>query len=289
MKACFAIFLLLTLCFSNLLFAQPLNNSFENWNTLDPVDWLSSDELYGGTFDGIIQSSDAHEGSFSARLEVIDIGGGLGSMPYLWSIDDAGSLHPVTQKYGSLKGWYKFSPQGNDILYVGVVMFDSDSSAIGAGVFIQSNQVTSWTEFEAPIYYNPGSPNPIQVLINIYIADSTGQINVGTFALIDQLSFSGPSSVEQISGLPMDFNLSQNYPNPFNPTTNIEYSIPEASFVQLKVYDVLGNEVATLVNEEQSAGIYRADFSGTDLASGLYIAKLQAGNYSKTIKMSLLK
>lgn len=97
------------------------------------------------------------------------------------------------------------------------------------------------------------------------------------------------SAVEQISGLPKDFTLSQNYPNPFNPSTKIDYSIPEASFVQLKVYDILGNEVVTLVDEEQSAGSYRADFSGVDLASGLYIAKLQAGNYFKIIKMSLLK
>jgi hypothetical protein len=97
------------------------------------------------------------------------------------------------------------------------------------------------------------------------------------------------SDVEKISGLPQDFNLSQNYPNPFNPSTKIEYSIPEASFVQLKVYDILGNEVSTLVSEEQSAGSYRADFSGANLSSGMYIAKLQAGNYTKTIKMTLLK
>jgi hypothetical protein len=97
------------------------------------------------------------------------------------------------------------------------------------------------------------------------------------------------SDVEQISGLPQDFSLSQNYPNPFNPTTKIEYSLSEQSLVQLKVYDILGNEVATLVNEEQSAGSYRADFNGAGLSSGLYIAKLQAGNYTKTIKMSLLK
>jgi serine protease len=63
----------------------------------------------------------------------------------------------------------------------------------------------------------------------------------------------------------------------------------EASFVYLKVYDLLGNEVATLVNEEQSAGSYRADFSGAGLSSGMYIAKLQAGNYTKTIKMTLMK
>jgi len=102
-------------------------------------------------------------------------------------------------------------------------------------------------------------------------------------------NLSSASDVEQISGLPQNFNLTQNYPNPFNPSTNINYSIPEESFVQLKVFDILGNEVTTLVNEEQSAGTYRADFSGANLSSGMYIAKLQAGNYTKSIKMTLLK
>ena len=108
---------------------------------------------------------------------------------------------------------------------------------------------------------------------------------------IDWYDWNTPFStdVEQISGLPQDFNLSQNYPNPFNPSTNIEYSIPEASFVQLKVYDILGNEVADLVNEEQSAGTYRADFTADNLASGFYVAQLRAGDFSKTIKMTLLK
>jgi len=107
--------------------------------------------------------------------------------------------------------------------------------------------------------------------------------------LIDDLSFTGPSAVEQISGLTQDFSLRQNYPHPFKPTTNIEYTIPEASFVQIKVYDILGNEVATLVNEEQSAGTYRADFTAGNLASGFYVAQLRAGDYSKTIKMTLMK
>jgi hypothetical protein len=108
---------------------------------------------------------------------------------------------------------------------------------------------------------------------------------------VDGYSWNTPftSDVEQISGPPQDFNLAQNYPNPFNPSTKIEYSIPQSSFVQLKVYDILGNEVATLVNEEQAVGSYRADFSGAGLSSGMYIAKLQAGNYTKTIKMTLMK
>jgi len=97
------------------------------------------------------------------------------------------------------------------------------------------------------------------------------------------------SSVEQISSLPMEFDLRQNYPNPFNPSTKIEYSIPQESIVELKVYDILGNEVAELVDEVQSAGTYRADFSGDNLASGLYIARIKAGDFTQSIKMSLLK
>lgn len=97
------------------------------------------------------------------------------------------------------------------------------------------------------------------------------------------------SSVEQISSLPMDFDLKQNYPNPFNPSTKIEYSIPQESFVELKVYDILGNEVANLVNEVQSAGTYRADFSGENITSGLYIARIKAGNFTQSVKMSLMK
>ena len=108
---------------------------------------------------------------------------------------------------------------------------------------------------------------------------------------IDWYDWNTPFStdVEQISGLPQDFSLSQNYPNPFNPSTKIEYSIPEASFVQLRVFDILGNEVAELVNEEQASGTYRADFIANNLASGFYVAQLRAGDYTKTIKMSLLK
>jgi hypothetical protein len=266
--------------------AQILNPSFEDWNTFDPVNWSSTDD--DGSIDAITESSDAHDGSSSARMEVVDLAG-FGIPPYLFSIDDNGNYHTVSQKHGSLKGWYKFSPVGNDLLYIVVGMLDSDSSAIGAGAVTITNAITNWTEFNIPIFYTPGSPNPVATLITIHISNGTGFANVGSFALIDQLSFTDPSAVEQINGLPSDFSLSQNYPNPFNPSTKIEYSIPEQSLVQLKVYDILGNEVVTLVNEEQSAGTYRVDFSSENFSSGLYIAKLTTGNLTKTIKMTLMK
>ena len=87
-----------------------------------------------------------------------------------------------------------------------------------------------------------------------------------------------------------EFVLHQNYPNPFNPSTSIQYYVPELSFVTLKVYDVLGNEIETLVNEEKSVGNYKAEFLGiSGAASGIYFYQLKAGNYIKTKKMVLLK
>ncbi len=86
-----------------------------------------------------------------------------------------------------------------------------------------------------------------------------------------------------------NFKLMQNYPNPFNPTTTINYHIPELSFVTLEVYDVLGNETATLVNEEKPAGIYEIEFDGGGLPSGIYFYSLSAGNFLSTKKIILLK
>ena len=85
------------------------------------------------------------------------------------------------------------------------------------------------------------------------------------------------------------FALEQNYPNPFNPSTTIRYQIPTAGIVTLKIYDVLGNEVATLVNEEKSAGSYEVNFNASSLASGIYFYKIQAGSFVQTKKMILLK
>jgi hypothetical protein len=83
--------------------------------------------------------------------------------------------------------------------------------------------------------------------------------------------------------------LHQNYPNPFNPTTKISYEVPELSFVSLKVFDVLGNEVAALVENEKPLGSYEVEFDAAELTSGIYLYKLIAGNYIETKKMILLK
>ena len=98
------------------------------------------------------------------------------------------------------------------------------------------------------------------------------------------------TGVEQIpNSVPTNYTLSQNYPNPFNPSTQIEYSVPKSGFVTIKVYNLLGQEVATLVNQEQRAGSYKVDFDATKLASGVYMYQLHAGNFNLTKKMILMK
>jgi len=97
------------------------------------------------------------------------------------------------------------------------------------------------------------------------------------------------SGVKQLDELPVGYDLSQNYPNPFNPTTNIKFSIPGSGFVSLKVYNTLGQEVATLLNEYKNAGTYQVDFNASKLSSGMYTYTLTSGNYRISKKMMLLK
>jgi len=97
------------------------------------------------------------------------------------------------------------------------------------------------------------------------------------------------TSVEKVEGLPTSFELSQNYPNPFNPTTFISFSIPQSAFVTLKVYDVIGKEVANLVSEQKDAGNYKVNFDASKFSSGVYIYRLSTPYSSISRKMMLLK
>ncbi len=97
-------------------------------------------------------------------------------------------------------------------------------------------------------------------------------------------------AVEQSSlTVPGEFQLQQNYPNPFNPTTTIEFALPKQSNVTLKLFDILGREVATLVDDELESGVHKINFDAQDLASGIYFYRIHAEGFLKTKKLMLLK
>lgn len=127
-------------------------------------------------------------------------------------------------------------------------------------------------------------------VVTVSAADENQPDN-GTIQIVsvDWAYGDGTSDVEPTEIIAVDYSLKQNYPNPFNPSTVIEFSIPKSADVELKVYNVLGKEVATLVNEFLPSGSYKADFNADNLPSGIYLAQIKAGNFSKAIKMTLLK
>jgi len=125
-----------------------------------------------------------------------------------------------------------------------------------------------------------------------YIGSTSFTYSGSLLAFISQSFQSDCYNITEVMGgkkYPKGFILKQNYPNPFNPSTTIKYQIPELSIVTLKVYDVLGSEVATLVNKEKPAGYYNINFNASSLPGGIYFYKLHAGSFVKTKKMVLMK
>lgn len=139
------------------------------------------------------------------------------------------------------------------------------------------------------------------VLLTATISPKPGFRNVSSDSCFVLFNLNGPQQVWAAYGctgtvtgindpiIPSEYTLSQNYPNPFNPTTTIDFSIPKSGFVTLKIYDLLGKEVGVVVNEVKNAGSYRVDINASNLTSGVYFYKLEAGDFSQIKKMMLLK
>jgi hypothetical protein len=137
-------------------------------------------------------------------------------------------------------------------------------------------------------HFNQSINEPPYTVITEEIADAlfNSSDHLPVFADFD---FGTVSDVEDISPSELSFNLFQNYPNPFNPGTIIRYQLAASSLVLLKVYDILGREVITLVNEEKPAGEYKVEFNAKNLSSGVYIYRLSTQEYNASKKLTIIK
>jgi len=134
--------------------------------------------------------------------------------------------------------------------------------------------------------YSFPAGDTLSIVIAIVAGTSLEDLLANAQAAIE---YSPYTPVEQIIITALDFSLYQNYPNPFNPSTKIKYSVPQTSLVQIKVFDVLGNESTTLIDEEKPAGAYELTWNAANLSSGIYFYQLKAGEFISTKKMILLK
>ena len=266
--------------------AQTIPNAgFETWAAGNPTDWLASNILT--IYVPVTQSTGARGGSFAVQGTVVPTPTGTGYTPILAAGVDGGGF-PINFRPEALHGWYKFSSDSGDA-FSATLGLTKEGASIGAGIFYSPTQYSAYSEFVVNVtYISDDIPDEASILI--LIANSQ-PAHVGSSFTLDDLSF-GPATTdvkEAGTGKPYSFALDQNYPNPFNPSTKIQFQIPEAQFVTLKVYNLLGQEVSTLVNEQLQGGSYRAEFDGSNLPSGTYFYRLQAGGFSEVKKMAIAK
>jgi photosystem II stability/assembly factor-like uncharacterized protein len=166
----------------------------------------------------------------------------------------------------------------------GIIMLTTNGSDFG----FDTTTSTGWSNV---VWNQEAAGLSTDILAGVYFTSPTNGYVVGNNKTL--LKYTRLTSLEDEREQPTEFKLEQNYPNPFNPSTSIQYAIGSRQFVQLKVYDVLGKEIATLVNDEKSAGSYEVEFNPVssikDLTSGVYFYQLKAGNYLETKKMILMK
>jgi hypothetical protein len=280
--------LLFSVLFAGALFAQVVpNGGFEIWANGVPNNWYA-DNIFSVAAP-VTQSSIAHSGSSSAMGSVINyVAGILG--PVIQSGASATGF-AVSQRYKTVTGYYRFNPVQGDILGFNFILYKS-GLPIAEGAATVTAGVSAWTQFNVDFAYQ-SSETPDNCILQILITGPTTgtDYHVGSYFLIDDVNLTGTAtSVNDKNIIPAKFALEQNYPNPFNPSTKIQYNLPENSFVSLKIYNAIGKEVASLVNNVVPAGIHDVLFDASGLNSGVYFYTLKTNNnFIQTRKMILIK
>lgn len=264
--------------------AQIPNAGFEQWNQSEPINWMTSNLWFLKT---VSPTDVAVSGSSAIKLTTLSMGELL--MPATALSGANGSGFPVNQRYEQLGLYYKFNKTNNTAyLFISVGLF-KNGQGIGGGVVDITTDAENYTALNIPIEYFDDQV-PDSAVIMIMVADQFSDTSAsGSFAIIDDLSFNKLADVKDGDIILSEYMLKQNYPNPFNPTTKISWQSPVNDWQTLKVYDILGNEVATLVDEYKPVGKYSIDFDASNLPSGVYLYQLRSGSNVNTRKMTLLK
>ena len=187
---------------------------------------------------------------------------------------------------------YKFGTGGTDFICY------RDSAGPFYPLNYSSNTIGTPTTFGPPVAVNDfstGLPGAVTIprLVEFYDAGGdAGVVYVGMDGANNRLYYdrlSAVSGIQNGNGIANTYELKQNYPNPFNPSTKINFSIPKDAFTTLKVYDIVGREVATLVSQRLTGGNYDVEFNGSNFASGVYFYQLVSNDFVSVKKMILTK
>ncbi len=284
------VFLLVALAIPLTLWAQIPNPSFETWTgtgtALSPTGWATDNYNIPGYPNPVTRSTTFHTGAYSAQGATAGFGPGNNLPPYLIA------TFPFNQRPASLTGWYQLKSVGFDSLEVFTWLWSQSRSTLYAtGEWGTNVSTNGWAQFNIPLDYT-NATTPDTAYIYVMLVSERDSVHIGSYFLVDDIAYAGTATgvAEQPqSAKPAVFALDQNYPNPFNPTTTIKYELPKTSMVKLSVFDLLGREVATLVNERKDAGAYQVRFDGSALPSGIYFYRIVAGDFVQTRRLALVK
>ena len=172
-----------------------------------------------------------------------------------------------------------------DLIFKGDTLISATDSGIGISIDFGNHWYKLSTNFPDNAAVKQLVIQQESLFAALYVRNSTQPNAVWRIPLSDIIL----STTEKKIEIPHSIVLDQNYPNPFNPSTTISYEIPGSELVTIKIYDVLGREIETLVNEEKSPGKYKIEFDGSNLSSGIYFYQIKTNGFLKTNKMILLR
>jgi hypothetical protein len=219
--------------------------------------------------DGIPDVVCANSSGSSFSVVLCDSSGNLSS-----SVNYSVGQFPISVDLGDVDGDLDLDIVTGNFTGANFTLYEND----GTGIFINRDDLPSNLAGSCAVFHDRDNDGDMDMTgiderEDLLILFTNGQV----------------TNVNEIENVPEGFTLYQNYPNPFNPETSLQYAVGNGQYVTLKIYDVLGNEITTLVSEEKSTGGYKVEFNGTGLPSGMYFYTLRAGDYSETKKMILLK
>ncbi len=278
---CFYLFM----SYSFNLNAQITNNGFENWETdsagnYNPVGWQTTNDF---PLINVEPFSPGCQGQFAMTVKTINAGF---AFPGFALLETAINFNErPTKFYACVKSNIMSGDQV--LIMIALMKGDSAVAVMDSCTFKIDLTITQFTNLEFPITYQS---NLIPDSLIIIVSSGFVNVQVGTELTIDEIGFiNGSSDISSDENLLNEFELFQNFPNPFNPITSIRYQIPVSADVEIKVFDLLGKDVGTLVNEFKNAGKYEINFNANQFSSGVYFYKITAGNFSDTKKMIILK
>ena len=278
-------FLLVLVIISAPLYAQIPNNGFEQWDQGEPIDWITSNEWFLNT---VSQTASSHSGLSALKLQTVSLDAFL--IPAIISAGTNGDGFPVSQRHEQVSFYYKFNKTVSTAYFYIAVGFKKNGKTIGAEFITITEASDNFTALNIPITYLSGEV-PDSAVIVMQVSDQVSDTSAsGSHAVIDDISFNVVSDVEEDDLKLSDFSLAQNYPNPFNPSTKISWQSSVGSHQTIKLFDVLGREIETIVDGYYDAGYHSTLYIiDSALPSGVYLYRLQSGGNIITKKMTLIK